>query len=299
MINLRFIKIMPAKTIDGKKLASQIEDNIVKEIVALNDGQVGGAQKRPNLAIILVGEREDSAMYVHMKEREAKRVGIDTHLYKCGPDIPEHQLFEMISALNNDDLVDAILVQLPLPEGFDTDGIIYAIDHKKDVDCFHPHNTEKLIKTCSDDPLLPPVFGVVFAMLQHIKFDLLEKKVCIISNTPVFGATLASVMKCRGAEARFARPDDKNLKSKTLKADVLISAAGRRKLITADMVKADAVVIDVGINRNDENQVCGDVDFEEVKKKASYITPVPGGVGPMTIAMLFQNTLKLYKNRHK
>jgi len=279
-----------SKIIDGKALAEKIKDELVGEILKLKTS-------RPDLAIILVGERADSKLYVEMKEKEAKKIGIDTHLYKCPENISENELYDVIEFLNKDTTIDAILVQLPLPENFDTDGIIAAIDKEKDVDRFHPDNLEVLLKTCNHQHVMPPVFAVVLEMLKSIDVDPKDKQICIVANSDIFGVSLARVLECKGAHVDAVKGDDKALVSKTKEADILISALGRPKFIKKKMVKKDAVVIDIGISREAE-KICGDVDFDEVEKVASFITPVPGGVGPMTIAMLFKNTLELYKKRH-
>ncbi|MFH1522816.1 MAG: bifunctional 5,10-methylenetetrahydrofolate dehydrogenase/5,10-methenyltetrahydrofolate cyclohydrolase [Patescibacteria group bacterium] len=279
------------KIIDGKILAEVIKDKLVKEIVKLKEA-------RPNLAIILIGEREDSKLYVSLKEKEAIKIGIDTHVYKCPVNAPGQEIFDMISCLNNDNLIDAILVQLPLPKGFDTDGIIQAINPAKDVDRFHPANLEILFKTCDHAQVMPPVHAVVLYMLESIKFDLKNKQACIISNSDIFGKSLAKVLECEQAKVKLTNIDDKNLNKITSQAEVLITAVGKPEFIKKEMIKKDAVIIDIGITKQGK-KVIGDVDFEDVKNKASYITPVPGGVGPMTIVMLFKNTLELYKQRHK
>ena len=284
--------------IDGKLLADKIKDNIVKEIVAINYGREKAAWQRPNLAIILVGDRDDSRLYVDIKEREAKKVGIDTHIYKCGADTPEEEIFDMVNYLNKDELIDAILIQLPLPDGFDTDGLILAIDPNKDVDRFHPDNLKILFSTCRHDQVMPPVLAVVLEILKSIKYDLTGKSVCVVANSDIFGRSLAKVLECQGAKIILAKAGDNDLKNKTVQADILISAVGKKNLIIADMVKPGVVVIDIGISKKGK-KLAGDLDFENVKKVASHITPVPGGVGPMTIAMLFKNTLELYKQRRK
>jgi methylenetetrahydrofolate dehydrogenase (NADP+)/methenyltetrahydrofolate cyclohydrolase len=278
-----------AKIIDGRALAEKIKDEIVQEILKLKT-------RRPNLAIILVGDREDSKLYVSLKEKEAKKIGIDTHLYYCGPAVTEIELFETINFLNRDEMIDAILVQLPLPEGFDTDGIILAIDPAKDVDGFHPNKLEKLFNSCDHEDYIPPVYGVVLEMLKSIAYDVGQKKICIIANSEIFGRGLSWVLKCRGALPEITSINDYSLKEKSSAADVVISAVGQPKFIKRDMIKPDAVIIDIGISRQD-GKICGDADFEDIKDIAGYITPVPGGVGPMTIAMAFKNTLKLYKKR--
>ena len=278
-----------SKIIDGKILAEKIKDKITREIHELNG-------PRPNLAIILIGERPDSELYVSLKEREAKKVGIDTHLYKCPENINERELLKIIKCLNDDKLIDAILVQLPLPAAIDTATIMLALDPAKDVDGFQPENLEKLLKSCESPDLMPPVFAVVLEMLKSIDYKIANKQVCVIFNSDIFGKSLAHVLKCRGAITEILKVGDKNLAEHSRQADVLITAAGQSKFIKQNMIKQDAVIIDIGISRQ-SGKVVGDVDFENVKNKAGYITPVPGGVGPMTIAMAFKNTLELYKKR--
>ncbi|MCK5510793.1 bifunctional 5,10-methylenetetrahydrofolate dehydrogenase/5,10-methenyltetrahydrofolate cyclohydrolase [Candidatus Parcubacteria bacterium] len=280
--------------INGKLIAEKIKDKVAKEIFELRDN------KRPNLAIILVGDRDDSKLYVDLKEKEAKKVGIDTHIYRCADNTHEPEIFSMIDYLNKDKAIDAILVQLPLPKNYDTDGIILAIDPRKDVDRFHPDNLEKLLSACNHNKVMPPVFKVVLEILKEIKFDikntkcLLGKKVCVLANSDIFGKSLVNVLSCFGAKAQTHKPDEKKLSEKTQKADVLITAVGKAQFIKKDMIKKDAVIIDIGISRED-GKVYGDVDFDDVKETAGFITPVPGGVGPITIAMLFENVLELYK----
>ncbi len=286
------------KIIDGKALAEKIKDEIVEEILKINHGQMGIASKRPNLAIILVGEREDSKLYVDLKEKEAIKVGIDTHLYKCNDKISEREILDMIDCLNNDTSVDAILVQLPLPAGFDTDAIIMSIDPAKDVDGFHPDNLTKLFKTCDYWNIIPPVHGAVIEILKSIAYNLKDKQVCLISNSDIFGKSLAHVLTCQEAKVAVTNVNDKEMAKKTSVADVLITAVGKPKFINQEMIKKDAVIIDIGITKQGK-KVVGDIDYADVKDKAGYLTPVPGGVGPLTIAMAFKNTLKLYKLRKK
>lgn len=298
-----------SKIIDGKKLAEKIKDKIVKDIIKLNDGHPEQALVRPNLAIVLVGEREDSKIYVALKEKEAKKVGIDTHLYKCAEAISERELLEIIDCLNKDESIDAILVQLPLPPAIDTDTIIMAIDPVKDVDGFHPDNLEKLLKSSDFNPphppleggvktLMPPVFAAALEMLKSIDYKVEDKQVCVISNADIFSQSLAHIFKCLGAQAEAVNPKDKNLAVKTVKADVLITAVGKPEFIKKAMIKKDVILIDIGITKL-ADKVVGDVDYNDVKEKAGYISPVPGGVGPLTVAMAFKNTLEIYKKRHE
>jgi len=279
------------KIIDGSILAEKIKDKITQEIYALKG-------PRPNLAIILIGERADSQLYVDLKEKEAKKVGIDTYLYKCPQSITEQELLKIIKYLNDDEIIDAILVQLPLPKNLATatDAIIKAINPTKDVDGFHPVNLAKLAKGCSADAVMPPVFAVVLEMLDSINCLLKDKKICLMVNSDIFGNNLANVLQCRGAQVDIATVNDSDLISKTVSADILITAVGQPRFIKKEMIKQDAIIIDVGISQQD-SKVIGDVDFVDAKDKASFITPVPGGVGPLTIAMAFKNTLEIYKRR--
>lgn len=280
-----------AQIINGKKLAEQIKNSIVKEIAKLKS-------ERPNLAIILIGNREDSKLYVKIKEEEAKKVGIDTHLYRCPKNTTEQEVLEMIDCLNNDKLVNAILIQLPLPKNFDTDAIIRAIKPNKDVDGFHPDNLKSLFKTCDHYKIMPPVFKVVLKILESINCEIKNKKVCIVANSKIFSKSLSHVLECKQAKVNIASADEAGLRDKTSQADILITAIGKPKFIKKEIIKKDAVIIDIGIAKI-KDKVCGDVDFEDVKEKAGYITPVPGGVGPLTIAMALRNTLELYKKRRE
>lgn len=265
------------KKINGNKIAEKIKDTVTKEIFELNG-------PRPNLAIVLVGTRPDSNLYVSLKEKEAKKVGIDTHLYKCEAETSEDKIVELVKHLNEDPLINGIIVQLPLPEHINTDKVINLIDPKKDADGFHPKN--KLVKS--------PVHSTVFKMIEEISFDPKDKKVVIISNSEVFAKPLSEALKEKGADSIILGTDDKDLKSQTSQADLLITAIGKACFVTKDMVKDGVVIIDVGITKKD-SLIFGDVDYENIFPKASYISPVPGGVGPMTIAYLFKNTLELFK----
>lgn len=281
------------KIIDGEKLAEKAKDEIVAKLTS-TDKSVLNNGRRPSLAIILVGEREDSQLYVSLKEKEAKKVGVDTHLYKFEQEVDEKEIKETIKFLNNDQEIDAVLLQLPLPKKFNTDEIIKLIDPKKDVDCLHPDNLKTLSGACSHDILVPPLFQVVFKILESANYETGNKRVCIVANSPIFRKTLAKVFACRGAETEETGPDDKDLQDKTSQADILITAVGRKHFLKKEHIKKNALIIDIGIKR-EEGKVFGDVDFDDVKEKAGFITPVPGGVGPMTVAMALFNTVELYK----
>ncbi len=272
------------KIIDGQKLAKEIKDKLVKKIVKLNG-------KRPNLAIILIGEKKDSLLYVKLKEKEAKKVGIDTHLYKCSESTTEKEIIETIKYLNKDKTINGILIQLPLPKKFNTDKIIKEINPNKDVDCFHPDNLKKLNK---NNKIISPVFSVVLYILNDINYNFKNKNICIISNSFIFGNNLAKILKQKSVNITVIKVNNKNLQKITKQADILISAIGKPKFIKKEFIKKGAIIIDIGIYKKGK-RVYGDVDFNSINKKASYISPVPGGVGPITIAMLFKNTFELYK----
>jgi len=278
---------MPAKIIDGKKIAEKIKDSIVQEIAKL--------PSRPNLAIILVGERPDSCLYVSLKEKESKKVGIDVHCYKFDNDASEKKLLECIEFLNKDAKIDGILVQLPLPKGFDTDKIIAAVDARKDVDGFHPMNLEKI--KSGGNYVMPPLAGLVLEICREIEFDLHNEKIVIVGKSDVLLNGMSKILKQHGGEVATVKSDDSDLQKKCQQADVLITAVGKKHYLTSDFVKENAIVIDIGIIKEGKDTY-GDVDFESVRKVAGYITPVPGGVGPMTIALAFRNVLELRRKAH-
>ncbi len=265
------IKDMVIK-IDGKKIAEKIKDEIAKSIFELK-GQ------HPNLAIILVGARPDSQLYVSLKEKEAKKVGVDTHLYRLPENVSEQELLSVVDFLNKDTFIDGILVQLPLPGNFNTDKVILAIDPLKDVDGFHPQHP---------DYVMSPVLASVLACLDEIKFPGTGKTACVLYNSEVFGQSVKEALEKIGLSV--------SMKENSEKADLLVTALGKPHEIKKEMIKSGAVIIDIGITKKDE-KVLGDVDFEDVKEVAGYITPVPGGIGPMTIAFLFKNVWEIFKRR--
>ncbi|QQS60285.1 bifunctional 5,10-methylenetetrahydrofolate dehydrogenase/5,10-methenyltetrahydrofolate cyclohydrolase [Candidatus Falkowbacteria bacterium] len=277
------------KLIDGKALAEKIKDGITSEILTFSG-------PRPGLAIILIGDRPDSTLYVGLKEKQAKAVGIDTHVYRCDDDIKQADLISTIEFLNNDPAIDAILVQLPLPKHLDTDTIINTIKPEKDVDGFTKKNLEMLMSEDNNaEAILPPVYAVILAMLQSIDFSLYEKSVVLIANSDIFADNLAEVLRRQGAEVTLVENTLENISEKTLSADLLISAIGKPHYITREMVNTETVIIDIGISKGSDGKIKGDVDFENLQDIDGWVTPVPGGVGPMTIAMAFWNTLQMFK----
>lgn len=255
--------------IDGKAIAERIKDEVAQTIFELNG-------PRPNLAIILVGEREDSKIYVALKQREGVKVGVDTNLYKFEIDASEEELLETIKFLNQDAAIDGILVQLPLPQKFNTDRIIEAINPDKDVDGFHPQHPDYLVS---------PVLASVKACLEEIKMTGAGKTACALYNSDVFGRGIEEILIELGFKI-CSRED-------MAQTDLIVSALGEPHKIKKEMVKEGVVIIDIGISKIGE-EVLGDADFEDLKDKASYITPVPGGIGPMTVAFLFKNVLEIF-----
>jgi methylenetetrahydrofolate dehydrogenase (NADP+)/methenyltetrahydrofolate cyclohydrolase len=272
------------KIIDGKAIANKIKDDIAKEIYNLG--------QRPNLAIILLGNREDSKLYVKLKQKQAKTVGIDTHFYHLEEDCEETELIEAIEFLNNDPLIDGILVQLPLPKHIDADKVVNIIDPKKDVDGFNKKNLDNL---SSEETLVSPVFSSVLKIFEEIDYKLEDKKVALVYNSEIFGNNLLELLEKQKAELLMIQKKtiEKNI-DKLKTADAIISVIGQPWWIKKSYIKTGAVIIDVGIT-TEKDKVYGDANHKYLLDKVSYITPVPGGIGPITIAMLFQNTLKAFK----
>ncbi len=259
------------KIIDGKKIADKIKKQIAKEIFKLKED-------RPNLAIILVGEREDSKLYVSLKEKEAKAVGVDTHLYCLAENTKEDELVEVINFLNKDESIDGILLQLPLPSNLDTNKIIKKIDPLKDVDGFHP-NCPEYIKS--------PVLAAVEISLKDTKINFNKKSACLMYNSDIFGKALKNLLLRIGIEDFLS-------KNKSSEADLIITAMGSPEKIKNKDIKEGVTIIDISTVKV-EGKVKGDVDFSDVKEKAAFITPVPGGIGPLTIAFLLKNVFQIFK----
>ena len=270
--------------LDGKLLAKKIRDEIKKRVADLKkDGII------PGLAVILVGDNPASQLYVNMKTKACEDVGIYSINHRMPFEVSETELINVIKMLNNNPMVHGILVQLPLPAHIKEENVIEAIDYKKDIDGFHPYNVGKLLR---GNPLFYPCtpYGIM-KLFEEYNIELKGKDVVIVGAGNITGKPLASMLTNKFATVQLCHVHTKELQEKTKRADILISAVGRPGLIGEDMVKEKSVIVDVGISRVN-NKVVGDVDFENVAKKVSYITPVPGGVGPMTIAMLLYNTVK-------
>lgn len=276
---------MSARLIDGVALAAQIREQVAQRTQALVEKSV-----RPGLAVVLVGENPASAVYVRNKVAACEKAGIASVKESYPADISEEQLLERVRVLNQDPAIHGILVQLPLPAHIDSHKVIEAIAAHKDVDGFHISNAGLLM---TGNPLFRPCtpYGIM-KMLEAQQVSLWGAVACIVGASNIVGKPMAMMMLAAGATVTLCNSKTRDLAAHTRMADVLVVATGRPKMITGDMIKPGAVVIDVGINRQDDGKLCGDVDFESASKVASAITPVPGGVGPMTIAMLLVNTVE-------
>ena len=276
---------MPAQLIDGTALAHQIRQQVQGRTAAL---KARGVQ--PALHILLVGDDPASQVYTRHKVNDSTETGLAATLERLPADLPEADLLARLHALNRDPAVHGILVQLPLPTHMDTHKVITAIDPAKDVDGFHVANAGALMTGLPG--FWPCTPHGCMKMLESIGFDLRGKHAVVIGRSNIVGKPMALMLLQQDATVTVCHSRTRDLKAQTLQADVIVAAVGKRGVLTADMVKPGAVVIDVGMNRDEAGKLCGDVDFEGVKNVASWITPVPGGVGPMTRAMLLVNTLE-------
>ena len=276
--------------IDGKAISAKCKSETAEEIKALTaDGR-----RAPCLAVILVGEDPASQVYVRNKKRACEAVGITSLEYLLDENETEEKLLELIDFLNKDDNVDGILVQMPVPKQIDPDRVIEAISPDKDVDAFHAYNVGKLF---TGAPRFQPCTPAgVMRLLSESGVEISGKNCVVVGRSNIVGKPMGALLLAKNGTVTICHSKTKNLPEVTRTADILVAACGRPNMITSDMVKDGAVLIDVGINRVGDKLV-GDIDFEACKEKASFITPVPGGVGPMTIAILMQNTLTSYKMR--
>jgi methylenetetrahydrofolate dehydrogenase (NADP+)/methenyltetrahydrofolate cyclohydrolase len=268
--------------IDGKQIAQTIKDKIKAEIKEEN--------LKPGLAVILVGNSQASQIYVKHKKLACKEVGIKSFVYELEEGTTKYELLELIEKLNKDNKVHGILVQLPLPDHINKQIVLEAIDPKKDVDGFHPINAGKLM--LEQDGFIPATPAGIIELIKQSGYEIFGRNAVVVGRSNIVGKPVAQLLLNEHATVTVCHTKTKNLKEICHGADILIAAAGKANLITQEMVKEGAIVIDVGMNRNEKGKLCGDVDFEKVKNIVGAITPVPGGVGPMTIAMLLRNTLK-------
>ena len=276
---------MSAQIINGKEIAESVRQEISKEVQQLREKNVV-----PGLAVILVGDNQASQTYVRHKQKACEDLGMHSVLIKKPADLSQEELIQSIAELNQDDSIHGILVQLPLPGHIQEKAIIEAISPEKDVDGFHPINIGRMMT--GQDAFLPCTPYGVMVMLEYIDYDLEGKHVVIVGRSNIVGKPAGQLFLNANATVTYCHSRTKDLAYYTKQADVVVAAVGKRDTITSDHIKEGAIVIDVGMNRNDEGKLCGDVAFDEVKTKASYITPVPKGVGPMTITMLMKNTVK-------
>ncbi len=277
--------------IDGKTVSAAVKQRIADEVKILNQKGVSVC-----LAVILVGEDPASKIYVSNKKKACEQLGIISKEYVLPSIIDQEEILSLIEQLNNDKTVNGILCQLPLPKGLDEKAVIDAISPEKDVDAFHPVNVGKIM--IGDYDFLPCTPAGIMEMLAYYNIDVSGKECVVIGRSNIVGKPMSMLLLHKNGTVTICHSKTKNLCEVTSKADILVAAVGKANFVTADMVKDGAVVIDVGMNRNSDGKLCGDVDFQAVSQKASYITPVPGGVGPMTIATLMQNTLTAAKRQN-
>ncbi len=274
--------------IDGKKVSAEIRNRLMQETAELKNK----TDRVPGLATVLVGEDPASAVYVRNKNKICTEIGFQSFEQNLPAGTTGTQLLDIIKKLNENDEVNGILVQLPLPDHIDSEKILLSIDPKKDVDGFHPINVGKLV--IGNSLLTPCTPTGIIALLDYYGIDIVGKHAVVLGRSNIVGKPVAHLLLQRHATVTICHSKTTNLKQVTSQADILIAAVGRPHFVNSDMVKEGAVVIDVGINRVD-GKLTGDVDFDPVAEKAGFITPVPGGVGPMTIALLMENTLKAFK----
>lgn len=267
--------------LDGKKVSNQIYTELKNKI--------DNEKIKAKLAVIHIGDDEPSKIYIRNKNKVCKQLGIDFVEYKFESSITENELISLITKLNKDSSISGILLQNPLPSTIDAKNVFNIINPKKDVDGFNPINIGKLV---IGDPLfIPCTPNGIIKLLEYYNINIEGKKVVILGRSNIVGKPLVQCLLNKNATITICHSKTQNLKSETKQADILISAVGKPKFIKQDWIKKDTIIIDVGINRDSNGEICGDIDFDNVKEKASYITPVPGGIGPMTIAMLMQNTI--------
>jgi methylenetetrahydrofolate dehydrogenase (NADP+)/methenyltetrahydrofolate cyclohydrolase len=276
--------------LDGKKVAAAQDEKMAQRVADLKDKGV-----TPGIAVILVGDNSASAVYVRNKQRRAEKLGMNSQLIHFQADVTEKELLEKIDELNHDPEIDGFLVQLPLPDHIDEDRVINAIDSKKDVDGFAPENVGHL--WIGEPQTKPATAAGILMMLDYYDVDLDGKNVVIIGRSNIVGKPVAAMMLDKNATVTVAHSHTKNLKELAKTADVLVVAIGRAKMINKDYVKDGAVVIDVGMDRDENGKLCGDVDFDDVESTASMMTPVPGGVGPMTITALMDQVIEIAEKR--
>ncbi len=275
--------------IDGKKVSAEVKERVRQQTLELKEAH----GITPGLAVVIVGDDPASRVYVNNKKKACELVGFKSEEYALPAETTQQELLELVEKLNNKSDINGILVQLPLPKHLDDKAVIEAISPQKDVDAFHAVNVGKIM--LGEYDFLPCTPSGVMEMLHSYNIEVSGKNCVVIGRSNIVGKPMAMLLLHENGTVTICHSRTKNLAEVTKQADILVAAVGRPKFVTADMVKDGAVVIDVGMDRDENGKLCGDVDFENVKDKCSYITPVPGGVGPMTIATLMKNTLKAAK----
>ena len=280
-----------AQIIDGKAVSAAVKAEVAEETAKLRDEK----GLKVGLAVVIVGNDPASRVYVNNKKKACEAVGFQSYEYALEENTTQEQLLDLVNVLNRDDRVNGILVQLPLPKHIDEKAVINAISPDKDVDAFHPINVGKIM--IGEYSFLPCTPAGVMRLIESTGTDITGKQCVVIGRSNIVGKPQAMLLLQKNGTVTICHSKTKNLKEICLGADILVVAIGRANFVTGDMIKEGAVVIDVGMNRLENGKLCGDVEFESAEKKASFITPVPGGVGPMTIAMLMKNTLTAAKQQ--
>ena len=273
-----------ATVISGKEVSQKVKGEVREKALALKEKGI-----EVGLAVVIVGDNPASRVYVNSKKKACEEVGFNSYEYALPEETTQQELLDLVEVLNNDEKVNGILVQLPLPKQIDENAIINAISPEKDVDAFHPFNVGKIM--IGEYAFLPCTPAGIMELIDSTGVEIAGKSCVVIGRSNIVGKPMSMLLLHRSGTVTVCHSKTKNLKEICQNADILVAAVGRPNFVTGDMVKEGAVVIDVGINRMEDGKLCGDVNFAEAEKKASYITPVPGGVGPMTIAMLMKNTL--------
>ena len=279
-----------AKILSGKVVSQRIKDELKEEVKELNAKGIF-----PGLAVIIVGDDPASRVYVNSKKKACEEVGFQSYEYALDENTTQEQLLDLVDVLNRDSKINGILVQLPLPKHIDETAIINAISAEKDVDAFHPENVGKIM--IGDYSFLPCTPAGVMDLIASTGVEISGKNCVVIGRSNIVGKPMAMLLLHKSGTVTICHSKTQNLAEICRQADILVVAIGRANFVTGDMIKEGAVVIDVGMNRLENGKLCGDVDFESAEKKAGYITPVPGGVGPMTIATLMRNTLTAAKQQ--
>jgi len=280
-----------AKIINGKEVSASVKAAVASETAQLKDDK----GLKVGLAVVIVGNNPASRVYVNNKKKACEEVGFQSFEYALDESTTEEQLLDLVNVLNRDNRVNGILVQLPLPAHINETAVINAISPEKDVDAFHPVNVGKIM--IGEYSFLPCTPAVVMELIASTGTEIAGKSCVVIGRSNIVGKPMAMLLLHKSGTVTICHSKTQNLKEICLGADILVVAVGRANFVTGDMIKEGAVVIDVGMNRLENGKLCGDVEFESAEKKASYITPVPGGVGPMTISMLMKNTLTAAKQQ--